>query len=398
MGNYNTCIFLLLFFVAIQSSASLNNQHCQCSKISIKSGNQFHKVFKWHSHGDHGTIYQEDYGSEYLARDASGYWGIGLNIDGSNSRYWTSIQSACPGFDKQNWHPLANMQTVYAFVLKCNGYLGYLPENQNLACVGPRKIFVESFLAAIENCNEDTSCNAVQQWRDSKNLFSSCKDTKKQNLPNGIFFVKGCATMHGLECQFPFIYKGTTYSSCTSEHNPAWSNQRSGFWCATSRYKGIVQGWAECEGWCKRGKQSNEEPSTSSLDSITTKTSQDPMTKGSLKPRIVDLNEQSFIAKYDIYIYIGSALIIVLISIAVILTYFVKRNRRKGQTESPNDDTKYEDDGYDYIGQIDIIQQDEPEVNSDANSEYDSKNTTESGAKSTEHITKFDNPYYEGIS
>ena len=68
---------------------------------------------------------------------------------------------------------------------------------------------------------------------------------------------KGCQTVDGEDCVFPFIYKEKTYNECTKEESTEP-------WCATSVMKNgevIPKHWGDCKDIsdCFNGEKSGEE-------------------------------------------------------------------------------------------------------------------------------------------
>ena len=310
-----------------------------------------------------------------------------------------------------------NNESPLTFNVQCKGYRGYLSKNQKLICKDSTRLTATSFYAAINYCNENKACKAVHQHPTSHTYFYSCKGTKKHGSNNGIFYVKGykgyriksgnlwcdnlyslgtkvdnvptaihkcnqnddcvgvkdidgqaeevllcksliknieaskkgttyqrkCVTKEKEKCQFPFTQKNKRYSSCTSD--PHRKLMGVGFWCATSRYKLSARSVGEGAGWCKHGDDSYEE--ISNLDTVQANSPQDA--------NMTIPNNDDIMDAYGGYIYAGGASLIVLIASAAVMSYYSKMKCKKEEMKSPDDDIKYEDDGYDYIGQLEMI-------------------------------------------
>ena len=138
-----------------------------------------------------------------------------------------------------------------------------------------------------------------------------------------------------------------------------------------------------------------------------------------------DESVESLMVEYGVYIFVGCGLFLVLVALAIILFCFVKRSKDKKEMQSTDDEAKFEDDGYDYIGQLELNQQNVRGVAIDENpppmNQNEDRNTiqvsqnpyyeegvesrdhedsitmAETGPRMEDHITKLENPYYEGI-
>ena len=70
---------------------------------------------------------------------------------------------------------------------------------------------------------------------------------------------KGCQTVDGEDCVFPFIYKEKTFNECTKE-----GSMNSNPWCATRVMENrtvIPSNWGDCKDieLCIKSKESDEE-------------------------------------------------------------------------------------------------------------------------------------------
>ena len=69
--------------------------------------------------------------------------------------------------------------------------------------------------------------------------------------------VKGCETVGGEFCVFPFKYKGKVYSKCTKD-----GTNNGAFWCATAvdeNQEAVHSKWADCGQGCPLDLE-NEKP------------------------------------------------------------------------------------------------------------------------------------------
>ena len=133
-----------------------------------------------------------------------------------------------------------------------------------------------------------------------------------------------------------------------------------------------------------------------------------------------DSGSVSVLDTYGVYIYGGCTLLLSLIIVASIVFCVIKRKHDEKKMQSIHGDVEFEDDGYDYIGQLDTIQKCVRDVAVDGNqgddlnvikvtqnpyyeesfqltSHDEPKSRVQTGATTNEHITKLENPYYEGI-
>ena len=174
MESSNVFIFIVILFTSTKQIASSNEFHCQCSKISIqdKDDKTFKKQFNWYSHEKYRTNYKERNSNEYLVHDQSReYWTIRSHHRGSDYIYRTRDSSVCPSPGDQTWHSSLNTaKKEFVFVVKCNGFLGYLGPKSDLICDGSKPTY-NVLSEAIRGCTEMKDCVVVRQWHNVPTLF-----------------------------------------------------------------------------------------------------------------------------------------------------------------------------------------------------------------------------------
>lgn len=117
-------VFISLITMIAVVSGSVD--YCQCINITVqdKNDNAFNKEFYWHYHGEDGSVYKTENDNEYLARDVSGYWRIGSEIDGSRVEFYNTYNSPCPRSGEQPWleetNNIDHTGSTFIFIVECN--------------------------------------------------------------------------------------------------------------------------------------------------------------------------------------------------------------------------------------------------------------------------------------
>ena len=301
---------------------------------------------------------------------------------------------------------------------------------------------------AVEECNRNDDCVGVKDINDTGEEVLQCKHVDKKisasTTVTGTTYQRECVTKKGRKCEFPFTYKGNTYSDCTSEFNQDWLN--TGFWCSTNSFYlgrtslGKCAAWGTREAQLKNGisilvintdevsssRSSNTlGPTGNSKNKTSTLIMNTDYTSSARSPNTVGSRDSNVMGIDGVYIYEGCTIFLVTIASAIMTCFAMRRKRHKNTKKITRDETNYEEDGYDCIGQLDIIPQtlddattDENiipvsqnddlnailasrnpyhEGSLDINGNNEASNTIQIGTRSTECVTKMENPYYEGI-
>ena len=300
-------------------------------------------------------------------------------------------------------------------IVYVKGYAGYKKKTMSgkLWChnlLSSNTVF-EDIPTAIQKCNQENKCVGVKvldvDADEEKVMVCKRFDRITRKSTNGIIYKRKCGPKNGKKCKFPFIHNSKSHLSCTSD--PLIGV---GFWCSnTSFHRGAISR-VECVGLCENDESFVHEVSTSLADGVEINTSQTPNTSSLIDKSVMDI--------YGAYIYGGCGLFLLLMASAIIIACVIKRKHRMTNIECPAGDTRYEDDGYDYIGQLDMIQPNEGtatdvdplpmnentvlvsqnpyyEESLELNEHDDPNSLIQTGTRMASHITMTENPYYEGI-